>query len=565
VPRIRAVAGDDHLLSDLCRSEATDPMHNGSDGAVLLRQSASLPPTHLVVVNFDDRLRDRIDQMAAFLPAVGVTILHMFESDGASIQLTEINEAQLVRMLPDLASFDLDDPYVWAVGVYRYHRPAMLHALRRAMQEWSEQAHNERTCLLFVGAARTPVDAVLLGEFPLDAQALFHRRVGALPLALRFLIAPRRAFASNEDVPLAHLLATLEQTYFELPTLPIDEESYGDYDRARSSPFDMTVWVDGDDGAEAIHFLRDLLRLHGEENATLAEALQPTGVGIVPSLEAALRADGERRALDWLALCATDFVPRLWTHGLPTLMSVLDVRHNKRRAREPFANVENFTREASWTSNLLVQTYASQFDEANEPQSDLTRADFPYRITEDDRASKLEMARHLSDLAQFDRAAVLAEDLLEDEPNHRVLNRMLGTDLFVAGHRDRARSVLRRCIELTEIDPDLGEAVRASEVATLHHLLREYDAAISGYERALEADPGNVHAYQGLVFIHRTRGEESLADYWIAAARRRGLGLPLVEVDERIEEEFDTLPPTSVIEPEERAERRSRWWRFLKG
>jgi hypothetical protein len=125
--------------------------------------------------------------------------------------------------------------------------------------------------------------------------------------------------------------------------------------------------------------------------------------------------------------------------------------------------------------------------------------------------------------------------------------------------------VLRRCIQLTEIDPDLDEARRAAEVATLHHLLNEYDAAISSYERAIEADPANVHAYQGLVFIHRARGEESLADYWISAARRRGLALPLVESGERIEEEFErgSAPPAEA-RSEERA-RRSCWWSFLRG
>jgi hypothetical protein len=542
-------------------------MYNSSDGAVLLQQSASTPPTHLVVVNFDENLRDRLDQMAAFLPAVGVTILHVSGSDAATVRLGEINEAQLVRMLPDLASFDLDDPYTWAAGIYRYHRAAMLHALRRAVQDWSEKTHNERTCMLFVGAPRTPLDAVLLGEFPLDAQAFFQRRSGALPLVLRFLVAPRRPFATEDDLPLARLLASLEQIYFDLPSYPPPHEPQGDSETAHAGPFDTTVWVDGEDGGELIPFLRDLLRLHGDENASLAGAAAPGGAGIVPTLEAAMRADADRRLVDWLALCAPHLTPRLWTNGLPALMAVLDMRHDKRRARDPFANIGRYEREADWASNLVVQTYLSQLEALRAPQEDLPQSDFPYRITEDDRASKLEMARRLSDLGEFERAAVLAEDLLEDEPNHRVLNRMLGTDLFVAGHRERARAVLRRCIELTEIDPRLDEARRADEIATLHHLLSEYDAAISSYERAIEADPTNVHAYQGLVFIHRTRGEESLADFWISAARRRGLSLPLVETDDRIEEEFAGLQPPAdaADDPSSQHERRSRWWSFLRG
>ena len=89
----------------------------------------------------------------------------------------------------------------------------------------------------------------------------------------------------------------------------------------------------------------------------------------------------------------------------------------------------------------------------------------------------------------------------------------------------------------------------------------EYDAAISGYERALEADPLNAHAYHGLVLIHRVRDETALADHWLRAAERRELELPLLAGWDGIEAAFE--PAAAAVDPRTR-ERRSQWWKFLK-
>src|SRR6187549_1469303 len=137
-------------------------MHHAPDASVLLRRASAFPPTHLVIVNVDERLHDSIEEMAAFQPSLGVSIFHVYQGDNAAPSLGEINEAQLVRMLPDLASFDLDDPYVWATATYRYYRPAVMQALRAAFKEWTDAGNGERTVILFVGACRSPLDAVLL-------------------------------------------------------------------------------------------------------------------------------------------------------------------------------------------------------------------------------------------------------------------------------------------------------------------------------------------------------------------------------------------------------------------
>jgi tetratricopeptide (TPR) repeat protein len=539
------------------------------DTASLLRHASLFVPTHLVVVNLDARLQDPLEEMAAFLPSFGVTLLHAHEGEGATVRIEEINEAQMIRMLPDLASFDLDDAYPWARATYRYHRPELLHALRMAFKAWADEQRQERTVLVFVGTPRTPVEAALLGELPLDAEALFFRRTGTLPLVLRFVAAPRRPFADEHDLPLAHLLADLEQTYFELPDFPLPFEKHPDLDKPSASPYDTTVWVDAEDASEVVHFLRAVLKMHGKENARLAANVPADKRDENPTpLAAALQLEAERRSLDWLSLCAAHHVPRLWTHGIPALGAVLDMEHEKRRRQDPFASVARYERETNWDSNLVVQTYLSQIEDPRPIHEDLARSDFPYRLTDEDRGSKLEMARYLSDLGEFERAAAIASDLLDDDPHHRLLNRMLGTDLWVAGYRERGREVLRHCIALTEIDPSLGEAERADEIATLYHLMNDYDAAVSGYERALDADPQNAHAYEGLILIHRGRGEAALADHWLAAARRRDLDLPLVTGEDRLEEAFETERPADFAadEPDaERArERRSRWWSFLK-
>src|ERR1051325_7224834 len=101
--------------------------------------------------------------MAAFLPAIGVSIVHVSGNETATVRVGEITEAQLVRMLADIASFDLEDPHVWATAIYRSHRPAMIHALRRVIQGWSETQQNERTCLVFVGSVNAPITATMLG------------------------------------------------------------------------------------------------------------------------------------------------------------------------------------------------------------------------------------------------------------------------------------------------------------------------------------------------------------------------------------------------------------------
>lgn len=551
-------------------------MHHGTDASVLLRRASAFPPTHLVIVNLDETLHDAIDEMAAFQPSLGVTILHVYRGEHAEVPVGEVNEAQLVRMLPDLASFELEDPYVWATAAYRYYRPNVMQALRAAFKEWSDERQSDRTVVLFVGTPRGPLDAVLLGELPLDAAALFYRRGGALPLALRLFVAPRRTFEGSHDLPLAHLVADLEQTYFGLPAYPLQFEPYPSLDMPCASPFDTTVWIE--QASEVVPFLRDVLRLHGEENARLTAAYRAENgaLDVIPSLEATMLADAEHRRLDWLALCSPMHAPRLWTAGLPALMAVLDMGHEKRRARDPLASIGRYTREADWGGNLLAQSYVGQIDFPRVPQEDLARADFPYRITEDDRASRLEMARHLSEAGEYERAAQIAEELLEEEPDHRLLNRLLGTDLYVSGNHARGRAILRRCIALTETDPMLDEAQRADEIATLHHLMRDFDAAISGYERAVEANPENVHAYQGLVLIHRARGEDSLADYWREAAERRGLALPLVAEGSAIEEVLDGPAPEEVSAAavvgavpgpadEKARERRSKWWSFFKG
>src|SRR3954470_16233130 len=98
-------------------------MHNGIDGAILLQHTSLSLPTHLIVVNLDARLHDPLEEMAAFLPSFGVTLLHFHGGDDATVRMAEINEAQVLRMLPALASFDLDDPYPWARAAYRFYRP----------------------------------------------------------------------------------------------------------------------------------------------------------------------------------------------------------------------------------------------------------------------------------------------------------------------------------------------------------------------------------------------------------------------------------------------------------
>ncbi|MBK6316215.1 MAG: tetratricopeptide repeat protein [Blastocatellia bacterium] len=548
-------------------------MHNGPNGSVLLRHTTEALPTHLIVVNLDPRLHDAIEEMAAFLPAFGVTILHVHDGEDATVRISEINEAQMIRMMPDLSSIDLGDPYPWARATYRFHRPALTHALRTAFKSWADDRKQDRTVLLFAGAPRTPVEAALLGELPLDAQALFYRRCGALPLVLRFLIAPRRPPELEADLPLAHLLADLEQTYFTLPDYPEPFEPHADIDRPSASPFDTTVWIDGEDGTELVHLLRALLKMHGEENERLSAnfpAERAAGRATKASpLDEALAADAHIRSIDWLAFCAPHFAPRLWSSGVPALAAVLDMDHEPRRKRDPYATIGRYERERNWDANLLVQTYLSQLDHPRPAYEDLMRSDFPYRLTDEDRPSKLEMARHLSDLGEFERAAAIGEELLEDDPHHRLLNRMLGADLYISGHRERGSEVLRHCIALTEIDPTLAEAERADEIATLYHLMRDEVAAISGYERALEADPLNSHAYEGLILIHRARGETGLADHWLQVAQRRELDLPLVTGDDRIEGSFEDEPTTEAKargtgELAKSRERRSKWWNFLK-
>jgi tetratricopeptide (TPR) repeat protein len=329
------------------------------------------------------------------------------------------------------------------------------------------------------------------------------------------------------------------------------------------------VWVDATDGTEVVHFLRAVLRLHGEENARFAGNAPPKRKGAAKPtpLADALAVEAERRSLDWLSLCATERAPRLWTHGLTALGAVLDMGHDGRRRRDPFASIAPYERERGWDADPLVRSYLDRLERPRPAYEDISRSDFPYRLTDEDRPSKLEMARYLSDLGAFERAAELAADLLADDPHHRLLNRLLGADLFVAGHRERGREILRHCIALTEIDPALEESERADEIATLHHLMGEYDAAISGYERALEADPLNAHAYQGLVLIHRVREETALAEHWLQAAQRRDLELPLLSGADDIEAAFEPAPaaagPRIAADPRTR-ERRSRWWSFLK-
>jgi tetratricopeptide (TPR) repeat protein len=516
----------------------------------------------------DASLQDALEEMAAFLPSFGVSLLHFHTGEAATIQIGELNEAQMIRMLPDLASFDLEDPYPWAEATYRFHRPEILHALRTAFKLWSDEHGHSRTVVLFVGVPRTPLDAVLLGELALDTQALFMRREGWLPCTVRFLVAPRRPYESTADLPICHLFADLEQTYFDLRSWPWPASENAEPERPAASPYDITVWVDAADGSQVVHFLRDLLRLHGDENAEL-EANRPLEDAMEApptSLLEALEIDGARRRIDWLALCDTTCSPRLFTAGLPALMSVLDIRQNKKRAKDPRAGIARYEREAGWDSNLVVQTYLSQLDEPRSPQEDLLTADFPYRITDEDRASKLEMTRYLSDTGRFDLAVKLGEELLEDDPHHRLLNRILGTDLLLAGNGKRARDILKHCIELTEVDPHLHEAERADEIATIYHLMNDYDAAISGYERAIDADPLNAHAYQGLILIHRGLGETTLADHWLQAAQRRSLHLPLVTGDDKLEEAFERPTDFAHVEANDTQarERRSRWWSFLK-
>lgn len=548
-------------------------MHNGSHGSVLLRHTPDALPTHLVVVNLDVRLHDAIEEMAAFLPAFGVTILHVHDGEDATVRMTEINEAQMIRMMPDLSSIDLGDPYPWARATYRFHRPALLHAFRSAFKSWADERKQDRTVVLFAGAPRTPLEAALLGELPLDTEALFFRRTGALPLVLRFVVAPRRPPEVEADLPLAHLLADLEQTYFSLPDYPRPNEDHGDLGRPCASPFDTTVWVDGADGTELVHLLRALLRLHGEENGRLIDHLpaqrEAGRTAEAAPLEEALAADAERRSIDWLALCAPHFAPRLWTAGLPALAAVLDMDHEPRRKRDPFATIGRYERERNWDANLLVQTYLSQLDHPRPACEDLLRSDFPYRLTDEDRPSKLEMARHLSDLGEFERAAAIGAELLEDDPHHRLLNRMLGADLYIAGQRERGSEILRHCIALTEIDPTLEEAERADEIATLYHLMRDEVAAISGYERAIEADPLNAHAYEGLIMLHRGRGESSLAEHWLLSAQRRDLELPLVTGEDSLDAGLEPEAAAGAAdapgaEDTKTRERRSRWWNFLR-
>ncbi len=541
-------------------------MHN-FDGVALLQHTSLFLPTHLIVVNLDARLHYALEEMAAFLPSFGVTLLHFHDGDSATERITPINEAQTMRMMPDLATFDLDDSYPPARATYRLHRPGVLHALRTTIKAWSDEMHHDRTVMLFVGTPRTPIEAAFLGELPLDAAALFVRRAGAPPLTLRFMVAPRRPPEHDFDLPVAHVLSDLEQTYFALPDFPRPFERRQYPDRPSGNPYDTTVWVDGVDGTEVVHLLRTIIRLHGEENARLADHVAParrTPLTPLP-LETALRMEADQRSIDWLSLCSPEHTPRLWMEGLPELNAVLDMGHDRQRRVDPFASIGRYTREKDWDDNDLVQSYLAQLERPRPVYEDLSRSDFPYRLTDHDGPSKLETARYLSDLGEFERAAEITGELIEDEPNHRLLNRILGANLFVAGHHERGREVLRHCISLTESDATLAEAERADEIATLHHLMSDYDAAISGYERAVEADPLNAHAYQGLVLIYRARAEDSLADHWLTAAKRRDLDLPLLTSEDRIDEAFEPArPATTPTEDSHTRERRSRWWSFLK-
>jgi len=543
-------------------------MHNRSDRSVLVRHSSPALPTHLVVVNLDARLQHPLETMAAFLPHVGVTLFHVHREEDATVRIDDINEAQMLRMLPDLASFELEDPSPWARAAYRYVRPAILHALRLAFKGWSDDAHQERTVLVFVGAPRTPLEAALLGELPLDVEAMFLRRTGMLPLVLRLLVAPQRPSGVEADVAVARVLSDLEQTYFALPDTPAAFEANAWHDTPTSSAFDTTVWIDADDGTDTVvPFLRTILRLHGDENARFAHERPSPKRDSAPSFDEAAQAASEARSIDWLSLCDAEHAPRLWLDGLGVLTALLDFDAVPDRRTSPLADIRRRERETNWRDVPAAAAFLSLVERPLAPHDDLLRSDFPYRITDEDRPSKLELARHLSDLGAFERAAEVSSELLVDEPGHRLLHRMLGANLYVAGQRERGGEILRNCIAMTEVDASLGEAERADEIATLHHLMGDYDAAISGYERAIEAEPLNAHAYQGLVLILRARGDGALADHWLQSARRRDLELPLLAEAERLDEPF-AVPVEAM--PAERGttgqlrERRSRWWSFLR-
>ena len=549
-------------------------MPNGNERAALLLHPSLCLPTHLVVVNLDARLHDPLEETAAFFPSFGVSLLHFHDGPSATVPVESINEAQLLRMLPDLASFDPDDPSPWARATYRYHRPSILHAIRSACKAWTDETRQERTVFVFIGAPRSHVEAALLGELPLDTEALFFRRTGLLPLVLRLLVAPREPRGDENDAPVAQALADLEQAYFELPDFPRPFRRRDFIGSASASAFDTTVWIDENEVGDVIPSLRRVLRLQSEENARYADNRPPSkrSENALATFEEALAVDGAERSIDWLSLCVEHHAPRLWMDGLTALAALLDLERFPRRSEPPLARLQSLHRESNWEANAPAQAYLRLVERPRAYHDDLTRSDFPYRVTDEDRPSKLELAHHLADLGEFERAAEISSELLAEDPHHRLLNRMLGTDLYVSGHRERGREILTHCITLTELDPTLAEAERADEIATLHHLLSDFDAAISGYERAIDADPLNAHAYQGLVLVLRSRGEDALADHWLQAARRRDLDLPLL-TDADDAHLDDAFAPQAEAVPAGRSdsrdtgrlrERRSRWWRFLR-
>jgi len=478
-------------------------MPNGMDLSVILQTGPLFVPTHLFLVNLDEGLHERVESLVKTLSPPGLTVIHAHEGPRATVTVGQVSDERAREMLPDLGKGEVPAGHLLAKARYNFHRPAILKRIREELERWRQEQRHNRTVFIYLAQPSDHLKAVLLSELPTDVNALFFRRYGSLPLTMRLLLAPVRRWQGPEDDPLALCLDFLNAYYFHTPHSPGDPYA---------SDFDLVVWLEPREEVWS-DFLAHILRLQAAEFEALASFKARPLPRKALIIEHLMKAEREKRRLDWLSLCSYPYIPRLWEKGPDALLDLLDFRRQPpNRKKNPWAHLEKMKREASWKGHPLADSFLRRAASLPYHRADIARYDFPFRVSPHDDEGLCEAAIHLSRHKRYSEAEALMRPVVERNPDEPRYLKALGTALYLSGRKEEGGALLLRAISLLTERP--YTAHEADEVGGLYLLLGDFRKAVEWCQKAIELDPTLLHAYQGIILAYQRLGDARGEKHW---------------------------------------------------
>jgi hypothetical protein len=487
-------------------------MPNGTDCAAVLQTEAVCVPTQWCVFDYTS------DGRAA----------EWLRSDLSN----EIDYLHVQSSADDVAS--LHDRHV-------ADRPSLLHALYDAYERRVERGSKGRLVVWFVADLADDAGRYWLAEAPLDVSNAMFWRAGLVPAVMRIGIG-------GGETDRRRFLSAVRDQYFGLPDFSLPYYGKHTPGEIYGNEFDSTLLCPSDE--EALALVEHLVTLHLDETAFARAHLQRHSAGGIFVIEQVMRESRQWRRIDWLAVTAYPFFPRLWELPRDDVLAVLDYRRCPQREENPWAALSGHSREKNW-DHLDLDATINPVDGYQ-----------PDRVTPGDHRTRLMLAEFL--LGHRLNDEVLHQcDLGRTEGGYSANDRWLKVEALARdglGDEPQARVLFKRYRERLQAAAD-QTARTMDEIAGIALMEGNFSLAYETACRAVERDRFLGHAYDTMVIAARSSGNEGWERGATELAARNGVTIP-IHVREKTSGVLKSAKAVAADAPPTPQERK--WWQFWR-